>query len=81
MKRHERICYKNLNRECDVCEGEGVEFYAALGEDLGVTEGEKPCSACIIAEQLGGKSYLCEYIHDPYLIKNGRVVIKNDTHA
>ena len=34
MERHERICWKNPNRHCDICNGEG-RYYEDYGEGLG----------------------------------------------
>ena len=62
MNNHEYRCYKNPNRTCDVCSNEGVEFLHTLGHNGGVIPDsiEKDCSACTIAKECGGKSYINE---------------------
>ena len=60
MARHEIICYKNPNRDCDVCSNEGVEFIHGVGANLGFIPevDEKDCIACLNAQRVGGKSYI-----------------------
>ena len=62
MNYHESRCYKNPNRTCDVCSDEGTEFFHTLGSGGGVIPDsiEKDCSACTIAKEFGGKSYINE---------------------
>ena len=60
---HEKICYKNDNRDCPICDNEGVEFYNAGGLG-GYVEGEKPCTACRRSLEVGGKNYLREYLSE-----------------
>lgn len=56
---HERICYMNPNRHCDVCYDSGTETY----EDGYKNPEDRPCIACKKAWENGiGKSYLQEGI-------------------
>jgi len=61
---HEKICYKNVNRDCPICDNQGVEFYGVIGTNGGYVEEEKPCTACRRALEVGGKSYLREYLSE-----------------
>lgn len=63
-KQHEDICYFNPSRNCSRCENTGIELFSTLGSNLGVIfDGrEEICSACAIAKQHGGKSYIVSEI-------------------
>ena len=58
MEDHEAVCYRNPNRTCYVCSETGIELYPVLGANMGVTEGERTCTACEAAYNAGGKYYL-----------------------
>ena len=60
ITRHERVCYKNPNRECDMCYGEGRMERGYLGENLGYVSDDDVCYACSNAYEAGGKHYLSE---------------------
>lgn len=59
---HETVCYRNPNRTCNKCHEEGVELFPAFGGSVeyGIVfdAREEDCSACKIAAEVGGKSYL-----------------------
>jgi hypothetical protein len=50
MRRHERICFRNPNRTCDICGGKGVytEVYGDLVEegDGGLRDDNAKCPFC-----------------------------------
>lgn len=69
---HERICYRNPNRDCDTCQNEGVEMSCTIDSiTLGVIPDgkEQICPSCLIAEEAGGKSYITQEIRNYYLLK------------
>ena len=56
MVKHERRCYRNPNRECDACDGDGI---IDTGCD-GYTDGPKfaDCPYCAIAKEINkGRSH------------------------
>lgn len=48
---HERVCYYNPNRECDMCGGLGVSTINRDGDS-------ETCPACKIAMECRDKSYI-----------------------
>lgn len=56
MVRHERICFKNPNRECETCQNSG--FIEIFDSYYGHGMGEKSCASCEEAKEVGGKSYI-----------------------
>jgi hypothetical protein len=46
MKRHEKMCYHNLDRVCEFCDGSGVAYYATQ------VDPEELCLACERAEEV-----------------------------
>ena len=51
-EKHERVCYKNPNRDCNMCEGNGT---------ISEYQGEIDCYACKTAAERGGKCYIEDY--------------------
>lgn len=43
MKRHERICWRNPNRQCDMC---GNKSWIWVGEEVDGVGGKEPCYYC-----------------------------------
>lgn len=59
---HENKCYRNPNRNCITCDNTGTEYYVTFDLRMKPTEKGKDCSSCMIAQKIGGKSYIINHL-------------------